>query len=889
MHVMAGPSDFSMNDDWIDDQPESKVNFPETSESDLEEDSDLSDPDEVDHDSNDDDEDSEEEDSEEEDSDEDNEDNDGDDDDEEEDFYSDDEKDKEVHDNNDNEDGLAMDVDVLDNNNGLDMEVDGTAGVGYTERSYSHGELESNEFCHTKIKEMRDALLDGYEMEPDPPSSPPIHTTLTTSEKLTLEHYIAWCKSRGTVKAYAAHAAVLQNATKNTILSLYKARKLAEELTGLSPIKVDMCPSSCIAYAGEYKDNSTCTFIRKGKPPCGKARYKSSGNLKNPKPYAQFMILPIIPIIKALYANAESAMLLRERDKLLQKALHLVHTASQMHTFSDFGDGYVHCMHHNVKGLFQDPRDIAFALSTDGAQLTMKKQSDTWIVVFTILNLPGSLRYKGNSTIIITAIPGPNPPGDIESFFYVMFQHMAIASEGIWVWDAIESSYFAHRSHLCLVTGDMLGSAKCSGMAGHAAVFGDRFTMVEGARSKITRGAKAQYYPLSAPDNDKKEYNPDRPTYDPNNLPLRTEAEYWKTIEKLYKPSISAAETSRIVRSTGVSRLPLCATSLAFSHPNFFPLDPFHLFYENCMAFIWDLWTGSQPSDAFYIPEQKLKNLGELIPKAMSTLPASFCGPVRDIFLKRNSQYKIFEWMALLHWYIIPIGIELGFNSNTLRNFAEFSEIITFAMTLKPRSKDELLDLHKLIVKFLHNYEKIYVGSNPENISRARLCIFQLIHIPQHIMWNGNIRIGSQATVERIIGEMSHRIRSKKEIFANLANQVYERELLKVLLLYFPTFDEGKTNAASESISGVKYMKILKKERYRDETLKAHIQAINHFLGCNIKPSEYQDKVARWGKVRLQGKLIHSCLSDGTRSAKPTTRYSRWFEVCHIDLFLLKT
>ena len=421
---------------------------------------------------------------------------------------------------------------------------------------------------------------------------------------------------------------------------------------------------------------------------------------------------------------------MRWGDTLLKEAIHLIYSASQTNTFSDFGNGYIHCMHHENKGLFQDPRDIAFALSTDGAQLTMKKQSDTWIIVFTILNLPGSLRYKGNNIIIPMAIPGPNSPGDIGGFFYTTFQHMAKASEGIWVWDAIDSSYFVLRAHLCMVTGDMLGSAKCSGMAGHSALFGDRFTMVQGARSKITRGAKAQYYPVSAPDNEEKEYNPNRPIYDLNKLPMRTEAEYWRTIEELYKPSNNVAETSRIVRSTGVSRLPLCATSLAFSHPNFFPLDPFHLFYENCMAFIWDLWTGSKPSDAFYIPEEKLKSLGENIPKAMSTLPASFCGPVRDIFLKRNSQYKIFEWMALLHWYIIPIGIELGFNSNTLQNFADFSEIITFSMTLKPRSEKELVDLHKLIVRFLLKYEKIYIGSNPENISRARLCIFQLIHIP---------------------------------------------------------------------------------------------------------------------------------------------------------------
>jgi hypothetical protein len=51
----------------------------------------------------------------------------------------------------------------------------------------------------------------------------------------------------------------------------------------------------------------------------------------------------------------------------------------------------MHTVHHKHLNLFQDSRDIAFALSTDGAQLTMKKQSNTWLVILIILNLPGEL------------------------------------------------------------------------------------------------------------------------------------------------------------------------------------------------------------------------------------------------------------------------------------------------------------------------------------------------------------------------------------------------------------------------------------------------------------------------------------------------------------------
>lgn len=210
------------------------------------------------------------------------------------------------------------------------------------------------------------------------------------------------------------------------------------------------------------------------------------------------------------------------------------------------------------------------------------------------------------------------------------------------------------------------------------------------------------------------------------------------------------------------------------------------------MAFIWDIWTVfSKSNEIVHLSEKKAKKFGRLIPLAMQTLPPVFCGPVRDPHLKRQSQFKVYEWMALLHWYIIPIGIELGFNPAVLQNFSLFVQAIEFAMTIAPRDDQQLKDLQILIANFLDGYQKLYIRSDPEKILRARLCIFQLIHIPYHIQWNGSICLGSQATVERSIGEMGHQIRSKKAPFANLANIIYQKELIKILCLYYPVADSS--------------------------------------------------------------------------------------------------
>ncbi|KAI0062672.1 hypothetical protein BV25DRAFT_1803365 [Artomyces pyxidatus] len=408
-------------------------------------------------------------------------------------------------------------------------------------------------------------------------------------------------------------------------------------------------------------------------------------------------------------------------------------------------------------------------------------------------------------------------------------------------------------------------------MVGHPGIYGDRFSMVKAARSSLKKGAKAQYYPLASGENER--YNPGRPEkYNLNKLPIRTEKHYWEVLVQLSKAKTKAARTA-ITRDTGISRMPLCAFSQAFVHPSFFPLDPFHLFYENCMPFIWDLWvTISEPGEIMNIGTEKAKAFGALIPEAMATLPSAFCGRLRDPFLKRQSQYKIYEWMGLLHWYIIPIGIELGFDSRILTNFALFVKAIEFAMTIQSRSEDELMELHDTTVQFLEGYELLYVGKDPEKNSRCRLCMFQLTHVPLHIEWYGSIRIGSQSTIERAIGELGHKIRSKKEQFANAANLIFEDQLVTVTVLKFP-FLLIKAGKTVKKLT-MQEFKILKREILHSREYFEHVQLLCAFIE---EPFNITIPLRRWGKYNLQnGNTVRSRLSE--EKADHVPRSARYFE-----------
>ncbi|KAF8867458.1 hypothetical protein BD779DRAFT_1685809 [Infundibulicybe gibba] len=194
--------------------------------------------------------------------------------------------------------------------------------------------------------------------------------------------------------------------------------------------------------------------------------------------------------------------------------------------------------------------------------------------------------------------------------------------------------------------------------------------------------------------------------------------------------------------------------------------------------------------------------------------------------------------MALLHWYIIPIGIEVQFNTNVLQTFALFVDAVEFAMTIKPCSIADLKKLSDMITEFLKQYEKTYVGSNPEKISRARLCIFQLIHVLQHIKWHGSIRLGSQATVERNIGVEERLIRSKKAPLPTWQIIFFSVSLLSFYVFVILSLIEWKPQ---------------KKGRATQAECVQELEAICNCLNAEELQLEVADlKYKRWGKGNQQ-------------------------------------
>jgi len=125
--------------------------------------------------------------------------------------------------------------------------------------------------------------------------------------------------------------------------------------------------------------------------------------------------------------------------------------------------------------------------------------------------------------------------------------------------------------------------------------------------------------------------------------------------------------------------------------------------------------------------------------------------------------------------------------------------------------------------------------------------------------------VGSQATVERSIGEMGHKIESKKAPFANLANLIYEWELVKILSLYYPIVDQNvsaQDNLDNSDLGSSNFMQesLVHKRKQTPQDVLAELQALADWLKINL----FADGVTvrRWGKFKLlNGYVLGSCSS----------------------------
>ena len=107
-------------------------------------------------------------------------------------------------------------------------------------------------------------------------------------------------------------------------------------------------------------------------------------------------------------------------------------------------------------------------LSIDDAQLYHSKQSDCWIYIWIVVDLTPDKCYKIQNILPGGVIPGPERPGNLNSFLFPGMAHVsAVQHEGLHIWDTCYQRHAVSFIFLLLVLVDTITMTQLSGSVGH--------------------------------------------------------------------------------------------------------------------------------------------------------------------------------------------------------------------------------------------------------------------------------------------------------------------------------------------------------------------------------------------------------------------------------------
>jgi hypothetical protein len=225
-----------------------------------------------------------------------------------------------------------------------------------------------------------------------------------------------------------------------------------------------MCVDGCVGFTGPFSDLDAC-------PECGESRYDekklqaTDGIIKEPRKI--FTTFPVGPQLQARWKGPRTAEKMSYRWRKTQELRReRAESGGIPGDYDDIlsGEAYLKAVEDGTIG----EHDTVLMFSIDGAQLYRHKASDCWVYIWIILDLAPDERYKVRNILPGGVIPGPEPPGNIESFLFPGLAHVsAIQKEGLQIWDAYHQRVVLSFIFVLLVLADSVAMAMLSGSVGH--------------------------------------------------------------------------------------------------------------------------------------------------------------------------------------------------------------------------------------------------------------------------------------------------------------------------------------------------------------------------------------------------------------------------------------
>jgi hypothetical protein len=216
---------------------------------------------------------------------------------------------------------------------------------------------------------------------------------------------------------------------------LLEITSLCSQVKFLAGIKLelyDCCPNSCCCYTRPHKLLRECPY-------CKEPQFRS-----DVKPHKKFTYILLIPCLKAFARNQAMATKIKYRGT---EHVHELGKSSDIFDSSNYQNLYR--QHVEVNGrrfehkCFDDDRDIALGLSTDGFAPFKQHKNTAWPLIIFKYSLPPEIWFHIDNILSLRVIPGPKNPVNVDSFLWPLIKELLRLVAGIQAYYILTFKVFA--------------------------------------------------------------------------------------------------------------------------------------------------------------------------------------------------------------------------------------------------------------------------------------------------------------------------------------------------------------------------------------------------------------------------------------------------------------
>lgn len=541
-------------------------------------------------------------------------------------------------------------------------------------------------------------------------------------------------------------------------------------LSGVRPEWYERCVNSCLAFIGDYSLLDIC-------PECHEPRYTLAGRARR-----FFCYIPFTPRLRVLYQSPELVRLMQYRATF--------DNATDDDDICDvFNSGHYRRLRETrvvVDGEtlphthFSDPRDIAFGICTDAYLLFQRKRAgpSATPILLQNYNLPPQLRTHLEHLICIGVIGGPKQPKLLHTFLIPFENECAALAHGVETHDSLHCELFVLHAYCIFCLGDIIAIMKLLNLRGVNAMVPCRSCRIRGY---LMPGGTNYYVPLIHP------HLPGGGTpsaWDPRALPPRTHHNILKALHQISQAK-SKGYREKLGRHHGIR----CSKTDPFLGPvigrrvtssldfaRSFPWDWMHLFCENIIPNLVDLWMGrfksfpDEGTGSYEIPCAIWVKIAQETVEAVKDIPSAFVSAIPDLIKGRESWTA--EIWAFWFMYVAPIVLRNRFQDD--KYYVHMCDLITIMdITLQFEiTRAELEDLRDRIITWVETYEEFYYQYDATRLPACLLVVHGLLHIVDDIVEAGPIWSTWTFFMERFCGHLKRALRSRTQPWTHLDRRV---------------------------------------------------------------------------------------------------------------------